>query len=276
MTLDQLLAFDAIVSTGTFRGAAEKLHKAQSAVSHQVRKLEDEMQLQLFSRDSYRPTLTSQGMVFYRETARVLEAVRTLESTAPALIYEEASLVKRAIRDLYARDVEQVLVEVLSRPARRGPDAIVELFAKVRARRKLSDETVAKISAAIGAGFARAHRPEAVDWLLQAPFESLDEVDRAWLIMSQIRFGAWNGALRSLDALKSPGDADELRWRYWRARVLGKLGRGDEARKIYRALAAERDYYGFMAANRLGVDYAFNDRPLGVPEAKVDALASGC
>ena len=35
----------------------------------------------------------------------------TLQSTAPTLIYEEASLIKRAIRDLYARDIEEVLVE---------------------------------------------------------------------------------------------------------------------------------------------------------------------
>jgi len=36
---------------------------------------------------------------------------RTLTSTAPALIYEEASLVKRAIRDLYTRDIDSVSVQ---------------------------------------------------------------------------------------------------------------------------------------------------------------------
>jgi ribonuclease E len=35
----------------------------------------------------------------------------TLSSTAPALIHEEANLIKRAIRDLYSRDMEDVLVE---------------------------------------------------------------------------------------------------------------------------------------------------------------------
>lgn len=34
----------------------------------------------------------------------------TLKSTAPALIYEEGSLIKRAIRDLYSRDIEDVVV----------------------------------------------------------------------------------------------------------------------------------------------------------------------
>ena len=35
----------------------------------------------------------------------------TLESTAPTLVYEEASLIKRAIRDLYAKDTEEILVD---------------------------------------------------------------------------------------------------------------------------------------------------------------------
>lgn len=35
----------------------------------------------------------------------------TLRSTAPALIYEEGNLIKRSIRDLYQRDIEEVLVE---------------------------------------------------------------------------------------------------------------------------------------------------------------------
>jgi ribonuclease E len=43
---------------------------------------------------------------------RLWENVRelTLRSTAPKLVYEEGSLIKRSIRDLYSREVEQVVV----------------------------------------------------------------------------------------------------------------------------------------------------------------------
>ncbi len=34
----------------------------------------------------------------------------TLESTAPAVVYEEGSLTKKAIRDIYSRDIEEILV----------------------------------------------------------------------------------------------------------------------------------------------------------------------
>jgi len=44
---------------------------------------------------------------------RLWEEIRTLtlESAAPALVYEEGDLIKRAIRDLYSREIEEVLVE---------------------------------------------------------------------------------------------------------------------------------------------------------------------
>ena len=44
---------------------------------------------------------------------RVWDLVRelTLKSTAPSPIYEEANLIKRAIRDLYTKDMDEILVE---------------------------------------------------------------------------------------------------------------------------------------------------------------------
>ncbi|CAE7630468.1 rne [Symbiodinium microadriaticum] len=49
----------------------------------------------------------------YEYLLRLWDSIRenTLQSTAPALIYEEANLIKRTIRDLYSRDMEEVLVD---------------------------------------------------------------------------------------------------------------------------------------------------------------------
>ncbi len=51
---------------------------------------------------------------------RLWETVRdlTLQSTAPKLVYEEGSLIKRSIRDLYGKDIDEVVVE--------GDDALRE------------------------------------------------------------------------------------------------------------------------------------------------------
>lgn len=94
MTLDQLIALDAIVAAGTFRGAAERLNKAQSAISHQIRKLEDELRFDLFSREDYRPRLTAEGEVFFREATRLLDQFRQLQNTAQGLRSEQEPLVR--------------------------------------------------------------------------------------------------------------------------------------------------------------------------------------
>src|SRR6187397_2039341 len=45
--------------------------------------------------------------------ARLWDEIRekTLKSSAPALIYQDSDLIKRAIRDLYHRDIDEVIVE---------------------------------------------------------------------------------------------------------------------------------------------------------------------
>ena len=49
----------------------------------------------------------------YEYLMRLWSEIRdlTLKSTAPALIHEEGNLIKRSIRDLYARDIDEVVVE---------------------------------------------------------------------------------------------------------------------------------------------------------------------
>ena len=44
---------------------------------------------------------------------RLWDSVRdlTLDSTAPMVVYEEADLIKRAIRDMYAKDIDEILVD---------------------------------------------------------------------------------------------------------------------------------------------------------------------
>ncbi|MCF1709309.1 LysR substrate-binding domain-containing protein [Tabrizicola sp. J26] len=66
--LNALRAFDAVVRAGTFKAAADALFVTQSAVSHQVRHLEDWLGRPLFDRSGPRPRLLPEG----EELARTL------------------------------------------------------------------------------------------------------------------------------------------------------------------------------------------------------------
>jgi len=72
MTLDQLKVLCAIVDQGGFRAAADILHRSQSAVSIAIRKLEEELELNLFHRDQYRPGLTEEGRSLYEKARTVI------------------------------------------------------------------------------------------------------------------------------------------------------------------------------------------------------------
>jgi peptidoglycan lytic transglycosylase len=64
-----------------------------------------------------------------------------------------------------------------------------------------------------------------------------------------------------------PPDIDiELRWRYWHARALEETGEPEKANEIYKEIAKERDYYGFLAADKINAVYDMNHYP--IPENK--------
>ena len=133
---DQLRSFLAIVDSGSFTKAAERVHKTQSAVSMHIRRLEEQLGCALFVKHGRGARLTAEG-------ERLIEfARRIIQVEAGAL----AALSRKGLRgaarlgmpDDYA---ESFLAEILSRFNRRHPfvevsvvcEASLELAAQVSA-----------------------------------------------------------------------------------------------------------------------------------------------
>jgi DNA-binding transcriptional LysR family regulator len=79
MTFDQVLVFHTIVQAGSFKSAAAELHRTQPAISLAIKKLEEEMEVELFDRSSYRPTLTLHGRAFLERSQKILQDMNELE-----------------------------------------------------------------------------------------------------------------------------------------------------------------------------------------------------
>ncbi len=79
MTLDQLETFLTVANEGSFKAASEVLHRSQPALSVAVKKLEEELGIQLFSREQYRPELTSEGRAFYHRAREFFDQAKGLE-----------------------------------------------------------------------------------------------------------------------------------------------------------------------------------------------------
>lgn len=85
MTLDQIIVLESIVSSGGFRAASEKLHRAQSAVSYAIKTLEAEIGFDLFDRSGHTPKLSVQGEAFLAKARRLIKESNDLKQWAQTL-----------------------------------------------------------------------------------------------------------------------------------------------------------------------------------------------
>ena len=75
ISLKQFKYFIEIVEAGSYSRAAEKLYIAQSALSRQIKELEDELQTPLLMRDARQFELTPAGQLFFERGKRILEDI---------------------------------------------------------------------------------------------------------------------------------------------------------------------------------------------------------
>ncbi|WP_375592233.1 LysR family transcriptional regulator [Chitiniphilus eburneus] len=79
LNLEALEILDAIVRKGSFAAAADEVHRVPSAVTYMVKKLEDELGVQLFDRSGHRAKLTEAGQTLLDEGRHLLRAAGDLE-----------------------------------------------------------------------------------------------------------------------------------------------------------------------------------------------------
>ncbi|MFQ6575667.1 LysR family transcriptional regulator [Pseudomonas sp. UM16] len=84
MNLKQIEYALAVVDTGSFTRAAERCHVVQSALSHQIARLEETLGVILFERSSRRVRLTPAGEAFVHSARPALEATRRIAEDVAA------------------------------------------------------------------------------------------------------------------------------------------------------------------------------------------------
>lgn len=78
MLLRQMEYLQAVVECGNFYTAAEKCHVSQSAISQQIKKLEEELDVKLLDRHNRTFTLTAAGEHFYRKSLIIKNDIEQL------------------------------------------------------------------------------------------------------------------------------------------------------------------------------------------------------
>jgi soluble lytic murein transglycosylase len=68
-------------------------------------------------------------------------------------------------------------------------------------------------------------------------------------------------------------ERQEPKWQYWLARALQEMGKKQQANTVYAALAKDRSYYGFLAADTVNMPYQIIDQPVKVADEELKKLA---
>jgi soluble lytic murein transglycosylase len=92
------------------------------------------------------------------------------------------------------------------------------------------------------------------------PADSLDNPAEEWRVRAELWAGHYDKVLALIDRM-SAGLAAQPRWRYWHARAVAATEGSGAAAPLFEEIAGLRDYYGYLAADRLHRPYSLNVHP---------------
>src|SRR5882672_2273757 len=134
------------------------------------------------------------------------------------------------------------------------------LLPALLARDGLTPALQARLKRAAALGAAYDHDPRALAAFDGLTPDAVDSQVEEWHARTALWMGDYGGALKQIEHMPA-SLSTQPRWRYWRARAVAAVAGADAAVPLFDEIAGMRDYYGYLAADRLHRRYNLNVRP---------------
>ncbi len=174
--------------------------------------------------------------------------------------------------DVSAPVEPEALEAGLARLARTDATSALSLLPPLLARPDVTPLLRASLQRITALGAAYGRDPAAVEAFRELPIDAVDGDVQEWRVRAALRAGEYTTALGWITQMPA-NLAAQPRWQYWRARALAATAGSEAAAPLYAQIAGLRDFYGYLAADRLHRSYALNARPSADDEALQAALA---
>ncbi len=171
-----------------------------------------------------------------------------------ALLRNPASGLGKLAREHDRHVSTEAVVSALYSRAISSPEATAKLLPGLASGYSFSTAQRQRVRGRIALGFALDRDPRALEWFARVQPQHFTATLRAWRIRAALLQGKWSDALRWIEALPA-SEAESARWQYWHARALAETGNEQAAQAIYKKLAGQRGYYGYLAAGRSKQEY---------------------
>jgi len=160
--------------------------------------------------------------------------------------------------------MSDVVAVGLRRLARQDPEKALGLLETYARRMPFSDDEKVAIARQIGLTFAKRADARALRVMADYDPHLRDNNVTEWRARLLLRLGRWDEA-HALTQRFPEELANTNRWRYWQARSLQLAEpQSQKALQLYQPVAAERDFYGFLSADRIQAPYQLNHQPLAI------------
>lgn len=157
----------------------------------------------------------------------------------------------------------------IHRLARTDIKQAVALWDKNKSHFTIDKERADKLEKRLALKMAYRNEPGAYDRLGQ--LNTPDEKSKTLRIRLALHEQNWPRVLTAIEALSSEDQKLE-KWQYWMARAYQETGKAIQADEILSRLANERDFYGYLAADRLDRLYQLSDNPVEVTPQEIAAI----
>ncbi len=208
-----------------------------------------------------RAALMADNAQFAQEIAAELPAERAAPLTQWVHLLEapKSSLEPLAMTPTLPVEPEALLAG-FTRLARTDAAAALALLPPLLARTDTTPALQGRLRRAAALGAAYAREPGAVAAFSQLSPEFTDAPVQEWRVRAALWAKDFGKALEWSEQMP-PTLATQPRWRYWHARAVAATAGADAAAPLFSEIAGLRDYYGYLAADRLHQNYNLNIRP---------------
>lgn len=197
----------------------------------------------------------------------LVKSLPTLKSQGELLVdvAQKPQMLDQTSRFMPASEAMGDIVSIgLRRLARTDPEKALGLLDSYARRMSFSTDEKVAIARQIGLTLAKRFDARALKVMAEYDPELRDDTVSEWRARLLLRLGRWDDA-HALTQRFPEELANSNRWRYWKARSLELAKPNDEqAALLYRPVASERDFYGFLSADRIQAPYTLNHQPLAL------------
>jgi soluble lytic murein transglycosylase len=199
-----------------------------------------------------------------RKQAQLPESLKIYHQTMLSLLSGDLAtnaqrLIEQSVFAQREQDAE-AFIWIIQQYLKQNAEQALALWNEGKSAFKLNETDQLKVEKQLYLQLAKLQPEQRLSWLAKIDASMHDESSLLPLLQQALKDSDWQQLVLLTQQL--PTDMPQEAWTYWRAKALTQTNQAALAQPLWEKLAAQRSYYGFMAADQLGKDYKLNTQPV--------------